>query len=114
MRKYAIVLFSLMFVSAFVFRTAAQTSTPDKPPAEIVFKAKIGDVKFPHAQHANREKKCDTCHDKVFPKDSKAPLNYKAGMHKPAEKDKTSCATCHVAQGKSFETKGNCAKCHKK
>jgi hypothetical protein len=35
-------------------------------------------------------------------------------MHKPAETGKTSCGSCHNPGGPSFETKGNCAKCHVK
>ena len=56
---------------------------------------------------------CTACHEKLFPQ-SRAPLNYKAGMHKPAEAKKTSCAGCHHAGGTSFESKGNCNTCHQK
>ncbi|MEW5978598.1 MAG: c(7)-type cytochrome triheme domain-containing protein [Acidobacteriota bacterium] len=85
-----------------------------KPPAQIVFEAKLGKVTFDHAKHVEREKNdCKVCHDKLFPQ-SKAPLNFGKGMHKPAEAAKTSCAACHVADGKAFESKGNCKKCHVK
>ena len=60
-----------------------------------------------------RKNDCKVCHDKLFTQ-SKAPLNFKASMHKPAEAAKTSCAGCHHAGGQSFETKGNCNKCHVK
>jgi c(7)-type cytochrome triheme protein len=88
----------------------AATKAPDK----IVFDAKMGKVTFDHAKHLEREKSdCKVCHDKIFPQ-SKAPLNFGAGMHKPAEAKKASCAACHIAGGKAFETKGNCNKCHVK
>lgn len=85
-----------------------------KPPQTIVFDSKMGNVTFDHAKHVEREgKKCETCHTKLFPQ-SREPINFKAGMHKPAEAKKTSCAGCHVAGGKAFESKGNCNKCHVK
>jgi c(7)-type cytochrome triheme protein len=96
-----------------LFGQAAKKATA-KAPDKIVFEAKTGKVTFDHAKHLEREKNdCKTCHDKVFPQ-SKAPLNFAAGMHKPAEANKSSCAACHVAGGKAFETKGNCNKCHVK
>lgn len=86
-----------------------------EPPETIVFETRNGNVTFQHKTHIDREnKKCETCHDAVFPKDSKAPLNYKPKIHKEAEANKTSCATCHVATGKAFESKGNCSRCHEK
>jgi len=101
-------------IFAFVFPAMVLARATD-PPCEITFKTKNGDVLFPHQKHVDKvEKKCDVCHDKVFAKDSKAPLNFKDKMHKTAEASKSSCATCHVAQGKAFESKGNCVKCHKK
>lgn len=85
------------------------------PPKELVFQAKMGNVTFNHAKHVERAKgDCKTCHPKLFPQDAKAPLNFKAGMHKPAEANKTACGACHHAGGTAFETKGNCAKCHVK
>ena len=85
------------------------------PPAKLVFTTKNGDVTFQHAVHVQRAKgDCATCHTKIFQQDSKAPLNFKAGLHKPAETAKTSCGTCHNPGGPGFETKGNCAKCHVK
>ena len=89
---------------------AADKKAPDK----LVFKAKTGNVTFDHAAHDKRVKSdCATCHDKLF-KQSKAPLNYKAAMHKTAETAKASCAACHVVEGSAFASKGNCAKCHVK
>jgi len=92
-----------------------------KPPLKLVFEAKNGNVTFDHAAHVKREKgNCKACHDKLFPQE-KAPLNFKAGMHKPAEANHTSCGACHSATpasqeagGHAFETKGNCTKCHVK
>ncbi|MBZ5552841.1 MAG: hypothetical protein LAO21_08990 [Acidobacteriia bacterium] len=96
-----------------LFGQAAKKTTA-KAPDKIVFEAKPGKVTFDHAKHLEREKNdCKACHDKLFPQ-SKAPLNFAAGMHKPAEAKKASCAACHVAGGKAFESKGNCNKCHVK
>jgi len=86
-----------------------------KPPDKLQFASKMGNVTFDHAAHVTRAKgDCKTCHDKLFPEDAKAPLNFKAGMHKPAETAKASCGGCHTPGGTSFESKGNCAKCHVK
>jgi c(7)-type cytochrome triheme protein len=87
-----------------------------KPQEKLVFKSAMGNVTFEHAKHAEREKgDCKVCHDKLFQQNATAPLNYKANMHKTAEAAKTACAACHVAGGKSFESKApNCQKCHVK
>ena len=83
-------------------------------PEKIVFEAKTGNVTFDHAEHGKRANDdCTVCHDKLFPQ-SREPINFKAGMHKPAEKAKSSCAACHHPEGNSFEVKGNCKKCHVK
>ena len=84
-------------------------------PEKLVFQTKMGNVTYQHAKHAERAKgDCKVCHDKLFQQSAKAPLNFKAGMHKPAEAAKTSCAACHVAGGTAFATAGSCAKCHVK
>ncbi len=84
------------------------------PPEKLVFDAKTGNITYQHAKHLSREKgDCKVCHEGLF-QQAKAPLNYKAGMHKIAEAKKISCGNCHVAGGKAFESKGNCAKCHVK
>jgi c(7)-type cytochrome triheme protein len=95
---------------------APLTAQEKKPPEKLTFKSAMGNVTFDHAKHVEREKAdCKVCHDKLFPQSSNAPLNYKANMHKTAEAAKTSCAACHVAGGKSFESKApNCQKCHVK
>jgi c(7)-type cytochrome triheme protein len=88
----------------------------EKPPENIVFETKMGNVTFQHVKHIERAKNdCKTCHDKLFPQ-SRAPINYKAGMHKTAEANKAACAACHVAGGTTFATAGNCSnsKCHVK
>lgn len=86
-----------------------------KPPAKLVFESKMGNVTFDHAAHVRREKDdCKICHDKLFQQSKTAPLNFKANMHKTAEASKASCSFCHRAGGQSFETKGNCNKCHVK
>jgi c(7)-type cytochrome triheme protein len=83
------------------------------PPQKLTFVTKYGDVTFDHAAHLKRANgDCTACHDKLFQQDAKAPLNFKAGLHQPAEKGMTSCGSCHHAGGAAFETKGNCAKCH--
>ena len=85
-----------------------------KAPDQIPFTAKNGNVTFNHAAHVKRANNdCSACHDKLFPQ-SKAAINFKAGMHKTAEASKSSCAGCHVKGGAAFETTGNCAKCHVK
>ena len=96
---------------SLVFATVALAADA---PQKIVFESKMGNVTFDHTKHVERAKNdCATCHPKLFPQ-SRAPINYKAAMHRTAETAKTSCAGCHHAGGMSFETKGNCAKCHVK
>ena len=86
-----------------------------KAPNKLTFKAKMGDVVFNHEQHIKAAKNdCKVCHDKLWPQDAKAPLNYKAAMHKTAEAKHTSCGFCHHAGGASFASTGNCNKCHVK
>lgn len=99
-----------LFASAFL--SAQEKTAPAKP---NVFETKQGKVTFSHTSHVKAAKgDCKVCHDKLFPQDAKAPLNFKAGLHKPAEQKGTSCGACHKAGGTSFETKGNCVKCHVK
>ena len=86
-----------------------------KAPTKLVFAAKNGNVTFDHTAHAKRAKnECKTCHPAQWPQDAKAPLNWKAAMHKTAETAKTSCGSCHHPAGHAFESKGNCTKCHVK
>jgi len=86
-----------------------------KPPEKVVFQSKMGNVTFDHAAHVKRANAdCKTCHPALFKQSSTEPINFKANMHKTAEAAKTSCGACHTPGGASFETKGNCAKCHVK
>jgi c(7)-type cytochrome triheme protein len=104
---------ALAFLSVAVLLNT-MSAQPAKAPAKMVFESKFGKVTFDHEGHAKREKgDCKVCHDKLFPQ-SKAPLNFKAAMHKKAEADKVSCAGCHHPGGKAFESKANCNKCHVK
>ena len=101
-----------MLIVALSLTLSAQSK---KAPDKLTFKAKTGDVVFDHAQHVKAAKNnCETCHDKLWPQSATAPLNYKAGLHKPAEAKHTSCGFCHHAGGGSFESKGNCNRCHQK
>jgi c(7)-type cytochrome triheme protein len=87
--------------------------TKKAPPTKLTFTTKNGNVTFDHAAHVTREKgDCAACHPKLFMQDAKAPLNYKANIHKTAETGMTSCGSCHRAGGAAFESKANCAKCH--
>ncbi|MEK7406876.1 MAG: cytochrome c3 family protein [Acidobacteriota bacterium] len=88
-----------------------------KAQEKLIFESKMGNVTFLHVKHTEREKAdCKVCHDKLFPQDAKAPLNFKLGMHKPAEAKKTGCTACHIAGGKAFAVTvtANCGKCHVK
>ena len=86
-----------------------------KAPGKLTFKSKTGNVVFDHAKHVKAAKDDrKICHDKLWPQSSTAPLNYKAAIHKTAEAKHTSCGFCHHPGGGSFESKGNCNKCHKK
>jgi c(7)-type cytochrome triheme protein len=86
-----------------------------KPPEKLTFDSKMGNVTFDHAAHVKRANgDCKTCHDKLFQQSAKGDLKWKAAVHKTAEAAKTSCGACHNPGGPSFETKGNCAKCHVK
>ena len=99
-----------VLVAAFVAVTLLAQKPPDKP---LVFQAKTGNVAFSHAEHLKHTKNdCKPCHPAQWPQDAKAPLNFKAAMHKTAEAKKSSCASCHVEGGTAFVTKGNCKKCH--
>ena len=109
---------TLMVFLAFatgLLGTFALMGQQKSPPAKLTFTTKNGNVTFDHAAHVMREKgDCAACHPKLFMQDAKAPLNYKAGLHKTAETGMTSCGSCHHAGGAAFESKGNCNKCHMK
>lgn len=112
MKKLFVVSLVLFLMAALAALTLGAADAK-KPPEQLVFKTKMGNVTFHHAAHVKREKgNCKICHDKLFKQSSTAPLGFKAGMHKPAEAKKTSCAFCHHPGGQAFPTKGNCKKCH--
>ena len=73
-----------------------------KPPAKLVFPSTSGSVTFDHAAHVRREKgDCQVCHPKFVPQSAKVPV-----------KSQTGCGPCHRADGRAFDMKGHCAKCH--
>jgi len=86
---------STLVAAVLVFGIVA-VGQEKKAPDKLVFESKMGKVTFDHAKHSERAKgDCKVCHDKLFPQ-SRAPINFKAGMHKPAEAKKIACAACHV------------------
>lgn len=111
-RRYA--LFGVVCILLFFFASLVygEDGANVCPPDQLVFPAKPGNVTFKHKLHADRTQSCTVCHDGIFPKDAKVPLNYKP--HPKAEASKTSCAACHVVGGTSFPSKGSCMKCHVK
>ncbi|MBI1897994.1 MAG: hypothetical protein HYS04_15900 [Acidobacteria bacterium] len=107
--------FAAVLVTVLTAGITAVSEEARKPPEKLVFKAKPGDVVFDHAKHIKAAKNdCKVCHDRFWPQSAKAPLNFKAGLHKPAEAKHTSCGFCHHPGGGSFESKGNCNRCHHK
>ena len=108
-------LITALVIACFVCCGLLMLAQDKKPPTTLTFEAKNGNVTYDHAKHVERAKgDCKVCHDKLFPQSKAAPLNWKAGMHKPAEAAHTSCGACHYPGGMAFGTAGNCAKCHKK
>lgn len=72
------------------------------PPASVTFATKAGPVAFTHAAHIKREKKnCSACHDKLAPQSATTPI-----------KSSAACGPCHHENGRAFEMKGHCARCH--
>ncbi len=106
-------LFSVFTAVCILFGVLALAA--EKAPEKLVFETKMGNVTYQHAKHLERAKgDCAMCHPKLFQQSAKAPLNFKANMHKTAEAGKTSCGFCHNPGGAAFATAGNCAKCHVK
>jgi c(7)-type cytochrome triheme protein len=96
-----------------VLGAADHRPNPPAPPRELIFPARPGQVRFDHARHTVRVKgDCAACHNGLFLPDAKAPLNWKPGMHQPAQAHRTSCGGCHRPAGAAFETKDNCHRCH--
>lgn len=95
---------SLVWLSAIATIAGGLMVAADdaQPPGKLVFPSKAGDVPFDHAAHVKLEKgECASCHEKLWPKSAKVPLKSSEG-----------CRVCHRAGGKSFETRGNCVRCH--
>jgi c(7)-type cytochrome triheme protein len=85
-----------------LFIAATLLAQDKKPPDQLVFHTKAGDVTFTHANHITRQKgECATCHNALWPQSTVEPLKSSDG-----------CRTCHRAGGVAFETKGACVKCH--
>jgi c(7)-type cytochrome triheme protein len=104
---------NLLLVCALILCVLG-VSSAQKPPEKVTFQSKMGAVTFDHAAHLKRANNdCKTCHDKLFPQ-SEAAINFKAGMHKPAESAKTSCGACHNPGGAAFASASNCKICHVK
>jgi c(7)-type cytochrome triheme protein len=98
--RTVIALFVTVTLAGFV-TIAAQEK---QPPEKIVFPSKQGATTFLHTKHIGRENgECTSCHDKLWPQSTAEPLKSSAGCH-----------ACHKPDGKAFENKGNCEKCHPK
>ncbi len=97
MRRILISAMMMLFFDAAVAALQART-----PPQKLVFRSKAGDIVFNHVAHVKREKgTCSGCHNRLWLQSSRIPLESSSG-----------CKDCHRAEGKAFEMKGNCAKCH--
>lgn len=105
-----------LWALAFASGVPALLAQEKKPPEKLTFTTngnRLGNVTFNHLAHVKRAKgDCTACHPKLFQEDAHAALNYKPGIHKTAELEKTACGSCHRSEGIAFETKGNCGKCH--
>ena len=97
----------MRYLIAFVMTAAlvggVRAADQDKKlPGHLVFPSKAGEVIYDHPAHVKRAKgECATCHDKLWPQSAKVEIKSSSG-----------CGTCHKADGKSFEMKGNCKRCH--
>lgn len=94
---------AIAFIVPVLLIGGTMVAAQDKqPPEKLVFQSKRGEVAFTHAAHIRRESgECGTCHEKLWPQSTAAPL-----------KNSDGCKTCHRLDGKAFDMKGNCAKCH--
>ncbi len=94
-----------MLISAITllcFGAAGAALRARTPPQRLVFQSKAGDIVFNHLAHVKRQKgTCSGCHNRLWPQSSGIPLKSSSG-----------CKDCHRAEGKAFDMKGNCAKCH--
>lgn len=82
-------------------------------PAVVVYENDLADVPFDHDQHVREASgDCRSCHNQPFPM-AKATLDYDVeDYHRGAERDQTSCASCHHPGGESFGALDNCTRCH--
>ena len=101
MRKLTILVVVLVAVA---FVSAAFAVPPGK---DLTLEASMGAVTFSGKVHKDAGLGCADCHSKIF--------KMKAGSFKMSVADHGDkfCGTCHNGE-KAFNTKGNCAKCHKK
>ena len=95
--------FVIMFFMMIWFASGATPAIPaTNPPHSLMFPSKSGDVTFNHAAHLKRQNgACTTCHNRLWPQSAKVQVKSSDG-----------CSTCHHADGKSFEMKGHCTRCH--
>ena len=90
----------------------APLRTDIPPPDTIVFDNKYGKSTFTHKLHYERVNgDCTVCHNKIFPQ-SRAPINYGKALHRVAEAERITCASCHRVGGTSFAADSHCVKCH--
>lgn len=88
------------------------SSSASALPGALRYPSSLGPASFDHSEHVKLAKgECTSCHNKLFPM-AKADLQYRAGVHRPAEAARTSCAGCHAPAGPAFASSGNCQKCH--
>ncbi len=79
------------------------------PGMEVEFsKSPMGKVTFSGKLHAEKGLMCNDCHTAIF-EQKKGAAQITMADHEAGQKY---CFTCHNGT-KSFETKDNCARCHK-
>jgi c(7)-type cytochrome triheme protein len=104
MKKVAILL-TVLIVMAFIGSALAV------PPGKTVEYAggAMGKVVFDGKIHADKGKKCNDCHTKIFPmKKGQVKIT---GPHKPGE----FCGNCHNGEIAFLQSDmKNCKRCHKK
>ena len=94
-------LITLLAAAAWIAPPPARAEEK-KPPAKLVFPSKSGSVTFDHGAHVKREQgECQVCHPKFVPQSAKVPV-----------KSQTGCGPCHRADGRAFDMKGHCSRCH--
>jgi len=103
MKTFAIVVAVLM---SFAFSGMATAVAPGE--TVEYNNSPEGKVIFDGALHQEKGSKCKDCHTAIFEKARSVQIkkeDHEAGKF---------CFTCHVAGGKSFASKDNCTRCHKK